>query len=202
MNNGAIILAAGDGKRMKSARPKVMCEVLEKPMIGWVIDSLCEADFSADAIGVVVGNGAEIVSGYVNSLGVTRTFMQAERKGTGHAVMQAADMLDLCDNVLVLCGDAPFIDSDTIRNSLEAHISSESKVTVVTAEIGNPTGYGRIIRDENGKFVESVEQKDATDEEKMIAEINTGTYCFNQKFLLQSYFRLLPSAQTIRLHSF
>ncbi|MBQ8902932.1 MAG: NTP transferase domain-containing protein, partial [Oscillospiraceae bacterium] len=150
MNTGAIILAAGDGKRMKSSRPKVMCEVLEKPMIGWVIDSLCEADFKAESIGVVVGNGAEIVSEYVNSRSITRTFMQTERKGTGHAVMQAAEMLDLCDNVLVLCGDAPFIDSETITKSLEAHISSDSKVTVVTAEIENPTGYGRIIRDENG----------------------------------------------------
>ncbi len=192
MNNGAIILAAGDGKRMKSARPKVMCEVLEKPMIGWVIDSLCEADFSADAIGVVVGNSAEIVSGYVNSLGVTHTFMQAERKGTGHAVMQAADMLDLCDNVLVLCGDAPFIDSDTIRNSLEAHISSESKVTVVTAEISNPTGYGRIIRDENGSLLRITEQKDCNEQEMLINEINSGVYWFDSKALKSA----LPRLQT------
>lgn len=192
MKTGAIILAAGDGKRMKSSRPKVMCEVLEKPMVGWVLDSLFEADFDSGNIGVVVGNGAEIVSEYVNSRGVARTFMQAERKGTGHAVMQAAKMLDLCDNVLVLCGDAPFIDSDTIKNSLEAHISSESKVTVVTAEIENPTGYGRIIRDENGNLLRITEQKDCNNQEKLIKEINSGVYWFDSEALKSA----LPRLQT------
>ncbi len=192
MKTGAIILAAGDGKRMKSSRPKVMCEVLEKPMVGWVLDSLFEADFDSGNIGVVVGNGAEIVSEYVNSRGVSRTFMQAERKGTGHAVMQAAQMLDLCDNVLVLCGDAPFIDSDTIKNSLEAHISSGSKVTVVTAEIENPTGYGRIIRDENGNLLRITEQKDCNNQEKLIKEINSGVYWFDSEALKSA----LPRLQT------
>ncbi len=192
MKTGAIILAAGDGKRMKSSRPKVMCEVLEKPMVGWVLDSLFEADFDNGSIGVVVGNGAEIVSEYVNSRGVSRTFMQAERKGTGHAVMQAAEMLELCDNVLVLCGDAPFIDSDTIKNSLEAHLSSGSKVTVVTAEIENPTGYGRIIRDEKGSLLRITEQKDCTEQEKLIKEINSGVYWFDSKALEAA----LPRLQT------
>ena len=192
MKTGAIILAAGDGKRMKSSRPKVMCEVLEKPMIGWVMDSLFEADFDSENIGVVVGNGAEIVSEYVNSRGVSRTFMQAERKGTGHAVMPAAEMLTLCDNVLVLCGDAPFIDSDTIRKSLEAHISSESKVTVVTAEIENPTGYGRIIRDEKGNLLRITEQKDCNEQEKLIREINSGVYWFDSRTLEAA----LPRLQT------
>ncbi len=192
MNTGAIILAAGDGKRMKSSRPKVMCEVLEKPMIGWVIDSLRETDFSAGNIGVVVGNGAETVTEYVNSLGVTRTFMQAERKGTGHAVMQAADMLNLCDNVLVLCGDAPFIDSKTIKASLDAHLSSDSKITVVTAEIENPTGYGRIIRDENGGLLRITEQKDCNEQERLIKEINSGVYWFDSQALKSA----LPRLQT------
>lgn len=193
MKTGAIILAAGDGKRMKSARPKVMCEVLEKPMIGWVLDSLYEADFVGESIGVVVGNGAEIVSEYVSSLGITRTFMQTERKGTGHAVMQAAEMLDLCDNVLVLCGDAPFIDSNTIKNSLEAHISSASKVTVVTAEIENPTGYGRIIRDEKGNLLRITEQKDCSEQEKLIKEINSGVYWFSCEALKAALPRLQPN---------
>ncbi len=193
MKTGAIILAAGDGKRMKSVRPKVMCEVLEKPMIGWVIDSLYEADFSAENIGVVVGNGAEIVSEYVNSRDITRTFMQTERKGTGHAVMQAAEMLDLCDNVLVLCGDAPFIDSDTIVKSLEAHVSSGSKVTVVTAEIENPTGYGRIIRDEEGNLLRITEQKDCNEQERQIKEINSGVYWFYSEALKSALPRLQPN---------
>ncbi len=193
MKTGAIILAAGDGKRMKSSLPKVMCEVLEKPMICWVLDSLYEADFKAESIGVVVGNGAETVTKCVNSAGVTRTFMQTERKGTGHAVMQAAEMLDLCENVLVLCGDAPFIDSKTISDSLDAHISSGSKVTVVTAEIDNPTGYGRIIRDEKGGLLRITEQKDCNESEKLIKEINSGVYWFDSSALKTALPKLQPN---------
>ncbi len=193
MNTGAVILAAGDGKRMKSARPKVMCEVLEKPMIGWVMDSLEEAGFSPENIGVVVGNGAETVTEYAESRNITRTFMQTERKGTGHAVMQAAPMLDLCGNVLVLCGDAPFIDSETIKSSLEAHLSSGSKVTVVTAEIDNPAGYGRIIRGEKGELLRITEQKDCTEEESRIKEINSGVYWFDCAALKSALPKLQPA---------
>ncbi len=192
MKTGVIILAAGDGTRMKSAKPKVMCEVLEKPMIGWVIDSLYEAEFTAENIGVVVGNGAEIVEKYLDTRDITRTFLQSERKGTGHAVMQAAEMMDLCENVLILCGDAPFMDSDTIKNSLAAHINADSAVTVVTAEIDCPTGYGRIIRDKNGDLLCITEQKDCTDSEKLIKEINSGVYWFKSETLKSA----LPKLQT------
>lgn len=192
MKTGVIILAAGDGKRMKSAGPKVMCEVLEQPMVGWVIDSLYEAEFSPENIGVVIGNGAEIVEKYLNKRNITRTFLQTERKGTGHAVMQAAEMLDLCDNVIVLCGDAPFIDSDTVKNSLSAHTATDSSVTVVTAEVDNPFGYGRIIRDENGGLLRITEQKDCTEEEKQIKEINSGVYWFKSEALRNA----LPKLKT------
>ena len=192
MKTGVIILAAGDGKRMKSARPKVMCEVLEKPMIGWVIDSLFEADFTAENIGVVVGNGAEIVENYLTARGISRTFLQSERKGTGHAVMQAEEMLDLCENVLILYGDAPFMDGETIKKSLNAHVERGSLVTVVTAEIENPTGYGRIIRGEKGELLGITEQKDCTEAEKSIKEINSGVYWFNSSALKNA----LPKLQT------
>ena len=89
MNCCAVILAAGDGKRMNSAKPKVMCEVLGEPMIGWVLDSVKGAGIPDENIGVIVGNGADIVKDYLASRGEFRTFMQKERKGTGHAVMQA-----------------------------------------------------------------------------------------------------------------
>lgn len=192
MKNGVIILAAGDGTRMKSARPKVMCEVLETPMIGWVIDSLFDANFSPEDIGVVVGNGAEIVEGYLKTRGIEKTFLQSERKGTGHAVMQAKAMLKDYDNVLLLCGDAPFMDSDTITKTLSAHIKNENKVTLVTAEIENPTGYGRIIRDKDGALLKITEQKDCTEEEKLIREINSGVYWFNTKALDEA----LPELKT------
>ena len=93
MNITAVVLAAGDGTRMKSSGPKVMCEVLGEPMIGWVLDSIKESGFPDENVGIVVGNGADIVKKYISARGNYPSFLQAERKGTGHAVMQAADML-------------------------------------------------------------------------------------------------------------
>ena len=138
MSYSAIILAAGDGKRMKSSKPKVMCEVLGDPMLGWVIDSVRGAGISEENTGVIVGNGAETVKQYLAGLGSFRTFMQTERKGTGHAVMQAQEMLADGDNVLVLCGDAPFIDSDIITAALNEHVHCGNDVTVITADLPDP----------------------------------------------------------------
>lgn len=193
MDTGVIILAAGDGKRMKSALPKVMCRVIEKPMLGWVIDSLYEAGFKSENIGAVIGNGADIVKEYLGERGVEKTFLQTERKGTGHAVMQAEKMLDECENVLILCGDAPFMDSVTIKNALKLHRESESSVTAVTAEIENPFGYGRILRDEKGALIGIREQKDCSDEEKRIKEINSGVYWFRTADLKAALNEIKPS---------
>lgn len=193
MKNGVIILAAGDGTRMKSSRPKVMCEVLETPMIGWVIDSLSEAGFASGDIGVITGNGAEIVEKYLGERNVSKTFRQNERKGTGHAVMQAESMLGEYDNVLVLCGDAPFMDADTIKSTLNAHEESGKSVTVVTASLVNPTGYGRILRDNNRKLLGIREQKDCSEEEKKITEINSGVYWFKASALKDALGKLKPN---------
>lgn len=193
MKNGVIILAAGDGTRMKSSRPKVMCEVLETPMIGWVIDSLSEAGFASENIGVITGNGAEIVEKYLGERNVIKTFRQNERKGTGHAVMQAESMLGEYDNVLVLYGDAPFMDADTIKSTLKAHEESGNSVTVVTASLVNPTGYGRILRDIDGKLLGIREQKDCSEEEKKIAEINSGVYWFKASALKDALGKLKPN---------
>lgn len=178
MSCSAIILAAGDGKRMKSNKPKVMCEVLGEPMIGWVLDSVKNAGIPDECIGVVVGNGADTVKEYLASRGSFRTFMQTERKGTGHAVMQAKEMLEEDGNVLVLCGDAPFVNCDTVIAALNEHTHSENAVTVVTAELADPASYGRIVRDENGEFVSITEKKDCTLEQLQITEINSGLYWF------------------------
>lgn len=186
MNISAIILAAGDGTRMKSSGPKVMCEVLGEPMIGWVMDSVKESGFPDENIGVVVGNGADTVKEYIAKKGQFLTFMQTERKGTGHAVMQAAEMLQKGENVLILCGDAPFIDSDTILKSLNEHTYSDNDVTVVTAKIADPGSYGRIIRDENGGLLRITEKKDCTPEELMINEINSGVYWFKSTALKEA----------------
>ncbi len=190
--NSAIILAAGEGKRMKSSLPKVLCRVLEEPMLGWVLDSVTEAGFSAESVGIIVGNGAEKVTEYMSEKGFSRAFLQSERKGTGHAVMQATPLISESENVLILCGDAPFIDAETIKSSLEEHISAKNAVTVVTAEVDDPTGYGRIICDKNGAFSCITEQKDCTEAEKKIREINSGVYWFSAKALAEA----LPKLST------
>ncbi|MDE5558084.1 MAG: bifunctional UDP-N-acetylglucosamine diphosphorylase/glucosamine-1-phosphate N-acetyltransferase GlmU [Ruminococcus sp.] len=180
--NKAVILAGGQGKRMKADMPKPLFKVLGEPMLEWVI-SACE---SADVndICVVKGFMGEMIDEYLN--GRYKTVLQAERLGTGHAVMQAVPFLkdDESGNTLVLCGDAPFIDGETIRNSLEYHEKNKNAVTVITAELDNPYGYGRIIRTENG-ISGIVEQKDATDEQRMIKEVNSGAYWFRTADLIR-----------------
>lgn len=180
-----IVLAAGDGKRMKSARPKVLMEVLFKPMLGWVLDSVEKA--GVNEIGVVVGNCAEQIEKYFGSRkGSYKTYNQTVRKGTGHAVMQAEEVLKNSENVLILCGDAPFIDEQTIKDALKLHLSGNFGATIITAAPENPTGYGRIIRNADKTVKKIVEQKDATDEEKAVREINSGAYWFNSKALLEA----------------
>ncbi|MGN0578530.1 MAG: bifunctional UDP-N-acetylglucosamine diphosphorylase/glucosamine-1-phosphate N-acetyltransferase GlmU [Ruminiclostridium sp.] len=196
MSFSAIILAAGDGTRMKSKKPKVMCSVLGEPMIGWVTDSVLSAGFSPENIGAVVGNGAETVREYLKTKGIETTFFQAERKGTGHAVMQAQEMADKAEDLLLLCGDAPFIDSETIIGALNEHTHSGNDVTVVTAEIENPFGYGRIQRDESGGLKGIVEQKNCTEEQAEIREINSGVYWFRSAALKAALKKLVPNSVT------
>lgn len=181
MRTTAIILAAGQGTRMKSKLPKVLHKVLGKPMVQWVIDCLTAAGVT-DKI-TVLGHGAEQVATVVAEQ--TSIVYQTEQLGTGHAVMQGVKALGTeNDCVIVICGDTPLLQADTIKSLLAKHNAERNMVTVLTAQASDPTGYGRIVR--NGAQIEAiVEQKDATEEEKTITEINTGTYCFNQQFLLQ-----------------
>ena len=181
MRTTAIILAAGQGTRMKSKLPKVLHKVLGKPMVQWVIDCLTAAGVT-DKI-TVLGHGAEQVATVVAEQ--TSIVYQTEQLGTGHAVMQGVKALGTeNDCVIVICGDTPLLQADTIKSLLAKHNAEKNMVTVLTAQASDPTGYGRIVR--NGAQIEAiVEQKDATEEEKTITEINTGTYCFNQQFLLQ-----------------
>ena len=181
MRTTAIILAAGQGTRMKSKLPKVLHKVLGKPMVQWVIDCLTAAGVT-DKI-TVLGHGAEQVATVVGEQ--TSIVYQTEQLGTGHAVMQGVKALGAeNDCVIVICGDTPLLQANTIKSLLAKHNAEKNMVTVLTAQASDPTGYGRIVR--NGAQIEAiVEQKDATEEEKTITEINTGTYCFNQQFLLQ-----------------
>ncbi len=182
--NCTVILAAGEGTRMKSKKPKVLAQVLFKPMIDWVIDSAKACGLEEKNICVVTGHESEQVRAHLPE-GVT-TVLQTERLGTGHAVMQAADFLRRHGNanVLILNGDAPFMDGETVSCALEYHTRAQSSGTVISATVDDPTGYGRILRDGKGDFSGIVEEKDASDEQKAIREVNSGAYWFDCQALL------------------
>ena len=192
----AVILAGGEGTRMKSGRPKVLAEVLFKPLIKWVIDAVKGAGI--DDICVVTGSKKEFVEEYLNTLPYhVETAYQSERLGTGHAVMQTTNFLKAHsgEGVIILNGDAPFISSDTIKAVIEA--GKDAACTVVSAEISNPTGYGRILRKKDGVSLEAiVEEKEATDEIRMIKEINSGTYRFDADALTDALGKLTKSEKT------
>ena len=179
----AVVLAAGEGKRMKSGKPKVMLEVLLKPMLGWVLDAARGA--GVGDVCVVTGHLEEQVKAYLGTDAVTVT--QHERKGTGHAVMMAKDFLEAHrgGRVLIACGDAPFLDTATITSALEQHISRGDAVTVISAELDDPFGYGRIIRTADGAVQAIVEQKEGTAEQLAVREVNSGAYWFDVDALLQ-----------------
>ncbi len=185
----AVILAGGSGKRMKSDSPKVLHEVLGKPMLEWVIDSCREAGI--ERVCIVKGFASEMIDEYLTNSGKDiETVMQAERLGTGHAVMMATDFIarDPDGDIIVLYGDAPFIDSDAILASLNEHERTNASVTVITAKVMKPFGYGRIIREngDKGKILGIVEQKDCSPVQTMINEINSGCYWFKASDLLSA----------------
>lgn len=187
-NQCAVVLAAGEGKRMLSKKPKVLFEVLFKPMLDWVCGAVLEA--GVGSVCVVTGYEAAQVEKHLG--GCFTTVEQTERLGTGHAVMQAKDFLEAHrgENVLVLCGDAPMMDSATIQSAFEQHCSQGNDVTVVSAELCDPTGYGRIVRAKGGAVKAIVEQKDADEETRRITEVNSGAYWFKIDSLLNVLGRL------------
>lgn len=181
-SNCAVILAAGEGKRMKSRLPKVLCQVLFKPMVDWVIDAAAE---TVTDVCLVVGHGGDLVRKH--TAGRCCTVEQKERLGTGHAVMQAADFLKAHagGNTLVLCGDAPLMDGDTLTAALKAHTAAGNGVTVISARLEHPFGYGRIVRSAAGDLAAIVEEKDADAGQKAITEVNSGAYWFRTDDLLE-----------------
>lgn len=184
MSNCAIILAGGEGKRMKSNKPKTLSEVLGKPMLWWVMSALKKAGI--DDICVVKGFRKECIEEYLSTLDFeVESVFQAERLGTGHAVMMAKDFLKAHDgNVVILNGDAPFMTAETIEKSLEQHISSGAAATVISARVDDPAGYGRIVRDDSGSLKAIVEHKDADEATRAIDEVNSGGYWFDCQLLL------------------
>jgi bifunctional UDP-N-acetylglucosamine pyrophosphorylase/glucosamine-1-phosphate N-acetyltransferase len=182
-NRYAVILAAGQGTRMKSKLYKVLHPVCGKAMVQHVVDQVSE--LSMQEIVTVIGHGAEIVR---EQLGDNVQYaLQKEQLGTAHAVREAESMLQTHQGTtVVLYGDTPLITKETIEALLDHHESMGAKATVLTATAQNPTGYGRVIRSSNGSVERIVEQKDATEEQKNIDEINTGIYCFDNRTLFET----------------
>lgn len=180
INRYAVILAAGQGTRMKSKLYKVLHPVCGKPMVQHVVDHVSALNF--EKIVTVVGHGAETVKSHLGEK--SEYALQAEQLGTAHAVMQAAPMLqDKKGVTLVICGDTPLITPETMQELLDLHENTGAKATILTAYAEDPTGYGRIIRNSEGHVGKIVEHKDANEEERKVTEINTGTYCFDNEAL-------------------
>ena len=170
-----IILAAGKGTRMKSKLPKVLHRVGGKPMLQHVIDAAKKAGSSREV--VVIGSGAELVRETISGV---EFVLQEEQLGTGHAVLSAKKNFEQSKgNVLILCGDTPLLTDKLLQKLTAAHENSKCAATVLTAEMPNAAGYGRVIREEDGTFKKIVEEKDATELEKKIREVNAGVYCFD-----------------------
>lgn len=179
MQINSVILAAGHGKRMNSKQYKLLHTVCGKPMVGHVLDLLNKIETTLTV--AVVGNGAEEIKAYLGDK-VAYAYQQ-QQLGTGHAVLQAKPMLEDKEGVtIIICGDTPLVKESTLQEMIRLHQESGAGATILTAEMDNPNGYGRIIRDEQGLVTAIVEQKDCSKEQALIKEINAGTYLVdNQK---------------------
>lgn len=182
----AIIMAGGKGTRMKSNGPKVMCEVLFEPMISHVVKTVKE--MGAEDICVITGYEHEIVENFLADMDSSvKTVLQNPQLGTGHAVMQARDFITAHkdDDIIVLNGDGPLIDADTLNKAYDYHKGNNNSITLISAIVEDTNGIGHIKRDENGKLERIIEHKDATEEEKKnLNESNAGFYWFNGDDLL------------------
>ena len=192
----AVILAGGEGKRMRSDKPKVLSEVLFRPMLHWVIEAVRSAGIKE--ICVVTGYKREDVEDYLATLPfAVETVFQSERLGTGHAVMTALPFLEKHrqEQVVILNGDAPFVDAEALKTVLQT--SQDRICTVVSAVVEQPFGYGRIVREtDNCSLSAIVEEKEADDAVRQIHEINSGVYCFAVDALINALGRLTKSPKT------
>lgn len=179
----AVILAAGQGTRMKSKLYKVLHPVCGMPMVEHVANNVEQV--GVEKIVTIVGHGAEKVQEQLGSK--SEYALQEEQLGTAHAVQQAASLIEgLPGTTLVVCGDTPLIRPETMEALLAHHNETAAKATILTGIADNPAGYGRIIRDSEGSVAKIVEQKDASAEEQQVKEINTGTYCFDNEALFEA----------------
>ncbi|HAX49621.1 MAG TPA: sugar phosphate nucleotidyltransferase [Ignavibacteria bacterium] len=189
------ILAAGLGKRMKSPdKPKVMFEINSRPMIDYVVELAFRVN--ADLVVPIVGHHREQVINFLDGKFPGKEIkyaVQAEQLGTGHAVIQTAELLkDFDGEILILSGDVPLLKFETVERLINEHFSAGNDATLLTTVFENSYGYGRIVRDSEGNFTGIVEEKDATEEQKQIKEINPAIYIVNSKVLFDALSKISP----------
>lgn len=178
-----VVLAAGLGKRMKSKLHKVLHPVCGKPLVGHVVDLLEKIEASRKF--VIVGHGAEAVQAYLGD--AVEYVFQAQQLGTGHAVLQAKQELGHVEGItIVIYGDAPLVREETLRQMIDLSMQRHAAAVFLTARVSQPFGLGRIIRDDLDQVLAIVEQKDCSESENQLKEINAGTYVFDNKLLFQA----------------
>ncbi|MEE9495880.1 MAG: NTP transferase domain-containing protein [Desulfobacterales bacterium] len=178
-----VILAAGLGTRMKSNKAKVLHEVCGRPMVSYVVETARKV--AGNDVILVVGNQADKVRATVSELGAFRYAHQEEQLGTGHAVLRALPHIpEHCEEVVIIYGDVPLIKADTVMHLVKSHTDEKRDVSVLAVALDDPTGYGRILLDENSRVRAIVEESDATAEQKGITLINSGIFCIKKEFLL------------------
>lgn len=189
-NIATIILAAGEGTRMKSSLPKILHNICGKPMLEYLIDNV--NSIGVKKVIVIIGHKAGLVK---ERIGGIKCIKQVELLGTGDAVSMARGAIlkdNKIDTVLILYGDTPLLSQEIIKRLIEKHITSNASATILTAQLKNPTGYGRVIRSSGNKIVKIVEELDASVYEKVIEEINVGVYCFNKRALFYGLEKIKP----------
>jgi bifunctional UDP-N-acetylglucosamine pyrophosphorylase/glucosamine-1-phosphate N-acetyltransferase len=191
MTRVAVILAAGESTRMVTQVPKVLHEVCGRPMLAYVLDACRQAGIGKNY--VVVGCGKEQVIELFNGQDDICWVEQTEQKGTAHAVMCCKEHLaQFMGEVLILCGDGPLVQSETLKQLIKEHEEEQSAVTLATVVLDEPSGYGRIIRDDSGNIREIVEERDCSEEQRAIREVNPSYYCFQKEILFEVLEKIRP----------
>lgn len=187
----AVLLAAGKGTRMKSKYPKVLHKILGKTLIERVIG--CLEKINIDETFVIVGHQSELVRKHLEKINKNnnKCVLQEPQMGTGHAVFQIFNhLINFEGTLIILCGDTPLLTKETINRFVEAHIATASDLSILSADLKNPTNYGRIVRGIEGSVIKIIEEKDAELREKKITEINTGVYCLEWTKIAPAFLEL------------
>jgi UDP-N-acetylglucosamine pyrophosphorylase len=190
----AVLMAAGQGKRMKDpSRAKVMYELKNRPMIHYVVE-LAAALGSKEIVAIVGHQRQSVVEYLAKSHPAVKCAVQDPQLGTGHAVLQAESALNAFQgDVLVLSGDVPLLTKCTMENLIRHHFETGAVATILTSNMSDPTGYGRIVRNSDGSVKKIVEHRDASEEERKISEINSGIYVFNKMKLFDGLHHITPN---------